>query len=74
MRREIKNNIQKFNLPDDIAQLAISIFGNAVKVELWLNTPIHALNGDTPIERLKIGDGENDVRAVLNKIESGEFS
>ena len=74
MSREIKNNIQSFNIPDDIAQLAISIFGNAVKAELWLSTPIHALNDDAPIERLKTSDGAYEIKAILNKIESGEFS
>lgn len=69
-----KNKVQSFNIPDDIAQLVSSIFDNAVEAELWLSSPIRALNGVTPIEILKTDEGEDEVRAVLNKIESGEFS
>ena len=74
MSREIKKQHQSFNIPDDIAQLLSSIFDNAVQAELWLSSPIHALNDDTPIERLKTSAGAYEIIAILNKIKGGEFS
>jgi uncharacterized protein (DUF2384 family) len=72
MSDETKKNTQNLNIPNDIAQLASSVFGDPVKVEQWLNAPIHALRGDTPIARLKTGDAD-EVRTILHKIKNGEF-
>jgi uncharacterized protein (DUF2384 family) len=72
MSDETKKNTQNLNIPNDIAQLASTVFGDAVKVEQWLNTPIRALSGDTPIARLKTDDAD-EVRTILHKIKSGEF-
>jgi len=62
------------NVPDNIVQLANKIFGNHDKVELWLSTPISALNGNTPISRVNTDEGVSEVLAILRKIEKGEFS
>lgn len=74
MSNETKENIQKLNIPDDIEELTISIFGNSEKGELWLNTPINALNHETPISRLDTCEGVEEVIKILNKIACGEFS
>jgi uncharacterized protein (DUF2384 family) len=73
MTDEIKHNIHKLNM-HDIEKLIISIFGNSEKGELWLNTPINALNHETPIFRLEAGEDVEKVIEILNKIASGEFS
>lgn len=74
MSSKTKNNPQNLSIPDDIAHSASIIFGSTAQAELWLSTPIHALNGDAPISKLKTGDGAAEVRAILNKIKSGEFT
>lgn len=73
MSKNTKKNSQKSSLSSDVVQLAHTVFVDAVKAELWLRTPIHALNGDTPATRLKIDGGANDVIKLLHKIERGEF-
>lgn len=65
--------MQKFNIPDDIVQLATAVFTDSAKAELWLNTPIHALNGDTPIARTNTDEGIKEIITILRKIERGEF-
>lgn len=73
MSNKNKKNTKKMSIPDDITQLATSIFGNSVKAELWLSTPIRALNGDSPFMRLNTDEGVDEVRAIMHKIECGEF-
>lgn len=74
MSSDNKKSNEYLSIPYDIMQLTNTIFDNALQIELWLNTPIQALNGDTPINRLKTGDGADEIRAILNKIENGEFT
>ena len=51
-----------------------TVFVNSSKAELWLNTPLNALSGDTPVARLRTDHGIKEVVDVLRKIESGEFT
>ena len=73
MSNKNKQVTQKMSIPNDIAQLANNIFGNSVKAEEWLSTPIRALNGDSPFMRLNTDEGVDEVRAIMHKIECGEF-
>jgi len=74
MNSETKMIVQNLNIPDDIGQLASTMFGDPVKAELWFSTPISALNGDAPVARLNTDKGVDEVRAILHNIESGEFT
>jgi len=74
MSDDTNENVQKLNIPDDIAELIISIFGTSEKGELWLNTPINAFNYEPPIYRLNTCKGIKEIKVILNKIASGEFS
>ena len=60
-------------IPDDIADLISTIFENETDVDLWLVSPLRALSGATPVEKLKTGDGTSEVRSILHKIKSGGF-
>lgn len=61
-------------MPEDIVQLSVAVFGNRAKAELWLNTPISALNDEKPIDRLITEQGVEEVIKVIQKIECREFS
>ena len=67
MSNESKISVQKFNIPDDIVQLATAVFTDSAKAELWLNTPIHALNGDTPITRINTDEGVKEIITIYLK-------
>ena len=59
---------------EDIKKLANKVFGDATKAEAWLITPVKVLNDHTPTSRLQNAEGIEEVRALLLKIESGEFT
>ena len=59
---------------ESLKKLATDIFGDKNKSEIWLNTPIKALNDKTPRSRLEYEEGIKEVIAILRKIESGEFT
>lgn len=61
-------------IPNEIAELTATVFANSAEAELWLNTPLNALSGDTPMARLRTDHGVKEVTDVLRKIESGEFT
>ena len=64
---------QNFKIPDDIAHLLSTTFKNDIDIDFWLVTPLRALNGATPIAKLKTDEGISEVRAILHKIKNGEF-
>ena len=65
--------VQKLGVPDDIARLAIDIFGSSGKAKIWLNTPIHIIGGSKPIDMLNTDADIEKIRVILRNIECGEF-
>ena len=59
---------------ETLNKLANEVFGDKYKSEIWLNTPIKALNDNTPRSRFEYEEGIEEVVAILRKIESGEFT
>jgi uncharacterized protein (DUF2384 family) len=59
---------------ETLNELAKKVFGDKNKSEIWLNTPIKALHDQTPRSRLECEQGIEEVIAILQKIESGEFT
>ena len=53
---------------------AQKVWGDDDSVREWLDTPVPALNGATPLELFDTFEGRNWVRQVLRKIEHGEFT
>ena len=53
---------------------AQQVWGDDDSVREWLDTPVPALNGATPLELFDTFEGRNWVRQVLRKIEHGEFT
>lgn len=74
-----KNNIKMVwvNIEDEdfeqVKQLAIEIFDDKDRAELWLNTPLKLLNSQTPIMRLESSGGREEVTQLLRKIEAEGF-
>lgn len=65
---------QKLAIPDDVQQLAASVFGSSIKALRWLNKPNRSLNGERPISRLNTIDGIEKIKIILLKIEYGVYS
>lgn len=53
---------------------AVKVFGDHTVACEWLKTPIPALSGKAPAERLDTSEGRAIVRDILAKIEQGEFT
>ncbi|CAD5263360.1 MULTISPECIES: antitoxin Xre/MbcA/ParS toxin-binding domain-containing protein [Halomonadaceae] len=53
---------------------AQTVFGDTARAHEWLNTPIPALAGETPLNLFDTFEGRQLVREALRKIEFGEFS
>ena len=62
------------HINEEIKELATKVFSNTDKADAWLTTPIKSLNDQTPISKLENAEGIKEVRALLRKIESGEFT
>ena len=77
---QTKKNIKMVWVPVEnvditkVKELAINVFRDKDKAEMWLTTPLKSLNGKTPIMRLKNSGGNEEVTGLLRKIESGEFT
>lgn len=59
---------------EDVQKLATMVFGDIGKAKAWLTTPIKTLNYQTPTSKLENNEGIEEVRIILRKIESGEFT
>ena len=59
---------------EDIKALATKVFEDVDKAEEWMRSPIKALNDDTPASKLENTEGIEEVRSLLGKIKSGEFT
>jgi putative toxin-antitoxin system antitoxin component (TIGR02293 family) len=53
---------------------AARIWGDLDTANAWLDTPVPALAGDKPLQLFDTFEGRSWVRAVLRKIEFGEFT
>ena len=70
----MSNLTRKLAIPDDIQQLATSVFGSKAKALRWLNKPNRSLNGERPITRLNTLEGIDQIKIILMKIEYGIYS
>ena len=62
------------HIQQDIKTLAANVFGDKSKADAWLNTPVKALNNQTPTSMLNNDKNIEKVKALLRKISSGEFT
>jgi putative toxin-antitoxin system antitoxin component (TIGR02293 family) len=58
----------------NIFNYAVEVFGNPALAREWMNTPLIALGGQTPLEFLSTEEGVREVEAILGQIENGDFS
>lgn len=63
-------------IPDNIIKRAREVFASEEKAKAWLNSPVTALGGMSPLEVIKLrGDaGVELVLAELGRIEHGIIS
>jgi len=57
---------------DEILELATTVFESRELAEAWMHEPLLALGKQTPVSRLM--NDRDLVKAVLRKIDTGEFS
>jgi len=65
---------QKPAIPDDVQQLATSVFGSSIKALRWLNKPNRSLSGERPVSRLNTTEGIDQIKNILIRIEYGVYS
>lgn len=54
-----------------VTDRAVEVFGDMDRAVIWLNTPNHALNGQTPLSLLNTDIGTKTVMDILGRIEYG---
>jgi len=52
---------------------ALRITGSTQKLTEWMQTPVPALNGETPYALMQSEEGRKQVDAVLSRIEHGVY-
>ena len=52
---------------------ALRIAGSTQKLAEWIQTPVPALNGETPYALMQSEEGRKQVNAVLSRIEHGVY-
>lgn len=57
-----------------ITELSDQVFANSKKSERWLNKPLKALNGKSPIDMLDSEEGARIVEDLLGKLDEGYFT
>ena len=75
-RRKALSPVQSEALLDLLCVFAraITVFGAIGSAREWLETPLPALGGDSPLEMCDTFAGRALVQGALNKIEYGEFA
>jgi putative toxin-antitoxin system antitoxin component (TIGR02293 family) len=58
----------------NILKRAQEVFGNVEKARDWMNTPLSAFEGETPLQRADTSIGANQVEDVLGRIDYGVYS
>jgi hypothetical protein len=61
-------------VPETLRRRALEVFGDEASAAEWLTTKIMVLGGQPPIDTLLRANGEEEVLAVLGRIEHGVFS
>ena len=61
-------------VPETIRCRALEVFGDEASAAEWLTTKITVMGGQTPIDTLLRANGEEEVLAILGRIEHGVFS
>ena len=57
-----------------ITDLSDQVFANSKKSKRWLNKPLKALNGKSPIDMLDSEEGARIVEDLLGKLDEGYFT
>jgi putative toxin-antitoxin system antitoxin component (TIGR02293 family) len=58
----------------NILERAQEVFGNVKKARDWMNTPLIAFEGETPLQRSDTSIGATQVEDVLGRIDYGVYS
>jgi putative toxin-antitoxin system antitoxin component (TIGR02293 family) len=58
----------------NILKRAQEVFGSVEKARDWMNTPLSAFEGETPLQRADTSIGANQVEDVLGRIDYGVYS
>jgi putative toxin-antitoxin system antitoxin component (TIGR02293 family) len=58
----------------NLLKRAQEIFGSVEKARAWMNTPLSAFEGETPLRRADTSMGANQVDDVLGRIDYGVYS
>lgn len=57
-----------------ITELSDQVFANPEKSKRWLNNPLKALNGKSPIDMLDSEEGARIVEDLLGQLDEGYFT
>jgi putative toxin-antitoxin system antitoxin component (TIGR02293 family) len=57
-----------------ILKRAHEVFGDAEKARSWMNTPLTAFEGETPLQRADTSIGTTQVEDVLGRIDYGVYT
>ncbi len=69
----MNNNAENSPIPSELVSLAHRVFGSEDKAEAWLSESLPALGHNSPRLVCQSPDGYVLVKAILTKIEHGEF-
>ena len=78
--RRFKHEVLSPDESDRLARVANiliraqEVFGNVEKARDWMNTPLSAFEGETPLQRADTSIGANQVEDVLGRIDYGVYS
>jgi putative toxin-antitoxin system antitoxin component (TIGR02293 family) len=78
--RRLKHDVLSPDESDRLARVANilkraqKVFGNTEKARDWMNTPLSAFEGETPLQRADTSIGANQVDDVLGRIDYGVYS
>lgn len=60
---------------EDIVGLTVELFDDDLNMAVnWLLSPIMALNGDAPVDRLNSDEGREYIKTIIARIQHGVFS
>ncbi len=57
-----------------VFERAIEVIGNQQQANAWLNEPVLALAGNTPLETMKTALGTERVMQILERLDDGAYS
>lgn len=73
MNKRIRRKRHAHRLAWALARAA-DVLGSEVAARRWLESPLTALGGRTPLDALATAQGERDVGRVLGRLEHGVYS